>query len=45
MSIINPDIPDQLLLDKYALEPSQFMNLDGFKIHYRDEGKKDGQPV
>lgn len=45
MAIFNPDIPDQDLLSKYAPPPSLFMDLDGFQVHYRDEGNKNGGTI
>jgi pimeloyl-ACP methyl ester carboxylesterase len=32
------DIPVETLKIKYALPPSQFMEIDGMQVHYRDEG-------
>ena len=37
------DIPAQQLEAKYAGPASKFMNIDGARIHYRDEGT--GPPV
>ena len=37
--LYTPDIETQTLLEKYAASPSQFMELDGMQVHYRDEGK------
>ena len=36
--IVSPDKTLEELAPKYAEEPSQFMALNGMKIHYRDEG-------
>lgn len=35
---INRDIPAARLEEKYATPGSQFLHLDGLRIHYRDEG-------
>jgi pimeloyl-ACP methyl ester carboxylesterase len=34
-----PDIPVEVLKQKYATPPSAFMDLDGLQVHYRDEGR------
>jgi len=39
------DIPAEELEAKYANEASRFINIDGVRIHYRDEGPKDGPVV
>jgi pimeloyl-ACP methyl ester carboxylesterase len=36
-----PDIPVETLKAKYAGPPSQFMELEGLNVHYRDEGRRD----
>ena len=41
--IISPDKTLEELAPKYAAQPSQFMTLNGMKIHYRDEGA--GTPI
>jgi pimeloyl-ACP methyl ester carboxylesterase len=33
------DIPAEVLEAKYANEASRFMNIDGVRVHYRDEGE------
>lgn len=38
---LSPDKTLEELAPKYAAYPSQFMELDGRKIHYRDEGRGD----
>ena len=38
-----PDIPVEKLLEEYAGENSRFVEIDGLKVHYRDEGS--GEPV
>jgi pimeloyl-ACP methyl ester carboxylesterase len=38
-----PDIPVEKLLEEYAGENSRFVEIDGMKVHYRDEGS--GEPV
>ncbi len=38
-----PDIPLQQLLPAYAGGASRFLNVDGVRVHYRDEGQ--GPPV
>ena len=42
-SIYYPDIPLEILKGKYANEFSKFIEIDGMKVHYRDEGK--GFPI
>jgi pimeloyl-ACP methyl ester carboxylesterase len=39
------DIPAADLEAKYASAASRFMNIDGVRVHYRDEGKRDGPAV
>lgn len=41
--IVTPDKTLEELTPKYAAAPSQFMTLNGMKIHYRDEGA--GTPI
>lgn len=36
-----PDRPVAALEARWAQPPSQFMELDGFRVHYRDEGPRD----
>lgn len=38
-SLYRSDIPVDALKEKYAPEPSQFMELEGMNVHYRDEGQ------
>jgi pimeloyl-ACP methyl ester carboxylesterase len=42
-AMIRPDIPVAELLPRYGAPPSQFMKLEGMRVHYRDEGK--GPPL
>jgi pimeloyl-ACP methyl ester carboxylesterase len=42
-SLIRFDIPPERLRAQYATPPSQFMDVDGLAVHYRDEGQ--GFPV
>jgi pimeloyl-ACP methyl ester carboxylesterase len=39
------DIPAAELEARYANQASRFMNIDGVRIHYRDEGPRDGPVV
>lgn len=39
------DIPSSVLEAKYAAPNSMFITLDGVRIHYRDEGPRDGPVV
>ena len=39
------DIPAEDLEAKYASPASRFMNIDGVRMHYRDEGQPDGPAV
>lgn len=34
------DLPAEMLVQKYGQAPSQFMNLMGMRVHYRDEGNR-----
>jgi pimeloyl-ACP methyl ester carboxylesterase len=36
------DVPADVLEDKYANDASRFMNVAGVRLHYRDEGNRDG---
>ena len=33
-----PDLPLDVLKERWAPEPSKFLELDGMQVHYRDEG-------
>ena len=37
-ALVRPDIPLEALLPEYGAPPSQFVELEGMRIHYRDEG-------
>jgi pimeloyl-ACP methyl ester carboxylesterase len=39
------DIPAATLENKYVNEASRFMNVAGVRVHYRDEGPKDGPAI
>jgi pimeloyl-ACP methyl ester carboxylesterase len=39
------DIPAEVLEAKYTNEASQFIEIEGVRIHYRDEGPRDGPAV
>jgi pimeloyl-ACP methyl ester carboxylesterase len=39
------DIPADVLFAKYGNDQSKFIELDGARVHYRDEGQKDGPAV
>ena len=36
-----PDIPIEQLKARWAKPPSQFIEVDGVQVHYRDEGPQD----
>jgi pimeloyl-ACP methyl ester carboxylesterase len=36
---LRPDLPVETLIKEYGGEPSQFMEIDGVRVHYRDEGE------
>jgi pimeloyl-ACP methyl ester carboxylesterase len=36
-----PDVPVNQLVQRYGMPPSDFMEVDGLILHYRDEGPKD----
>jgi len=38
IAFYQPDIPVDQLKEKYAVPPSQFVDLGGMNVHYRDEG-------
>ncbi len=42
---IHADLPLSDLLDRYADETSRFLEMDGIRVHYRDEGNKTGPVV
>jgi hypothetical protein len=37
-AMVRPDIPLEALLPEYGAPPSQFVEIEGMRIHYRDEG-------
>lgn len=41
MSLFQPDLPLDELIRRWAPEPSRFMDLQGMRVHYRDEGPRD----
>ncbi|MBP6011419.1 MAG: alpha/beta hydrolase [Alphaproteobacteria bacterium] len=42
----DPDMPADILVTKYGAPPSQFIDLpSGAKVHYRDQGQKNGMPL
>jgi pimeloyl-ACP methyl ester carboxylesterase len=43
MALIKKDIPVEELIPKYTNQNSQFIDIDGMKVHYRIEG--DGKPI
>lgn len=40
---VRPDLPPAALEERYAPPPSQFLELNGLRVHYRDEGQ--GRPI
>jgi pimeloyl-ACP methyl ester carboxylesterase len=42
-AMVRSDIPLQALLPEYGAPPSKFIQIEGMRIHYRDEGA--GQPL
>jgi pimeloyl-ACP methyl ester carboxylesterase len=42
-AMVRPDIPLETLLPEYGAPPSKFVEIEGMRIHYRDEGA--GQPL
>jgi pimeloyl-ACP methyl ester carboxylesterase len=38
VAMVRPDIPLESLLPEYGAAPSQFVEIEGMRIHYRDEG-------
>jgi pimeloyl-ACP methyl ester carboxylesterase len=46
LALYQGDLPKEVVDAKYSSPASQFLTLDsGAKIHYRDEGRSDGQPM
>jgi pimeloyl-ACP methyl ester carboxylesterase len=46
VALYQGDLPKEVVDAKYSSPASQFLTLDsGAKIHFRDEGRSDGQPV
>lgn len=43
IALIKKDIPVEQLIPKYANQASQFVDIDGMKVHYRIEGE--GKPI
>jgi pimeloyl-ACP methyl ester carboxylesterase len=41
--IVRPDIPRDVLVAAYAQPPSRFAEIEGMRVHYRDEGQ--GPPL
>jgi pimeloyl-ACP methyl ester carboxylesterase len=39
--LVQPDIPGSCLEDRYTDEASRFVDVDGARVHYRDEGPRD----
>jgi pimeloyl-ACP methyl ester carboxylesterase len=42
-AMVRPDIPLEALLPEYGTAPSKFVEIEGMRIHYRDEGA--GSPL
>lgn len=40
-----PDLPRELLVQRYANAQSQFVDVGGVRAHVRDEGRPDGMPL
>ncbi|MFI5002921.1 MAG: alpha/beta fold hydrolase [Reyranellales bacterium] len=40
-----PDLPKDVLIERYANEHSTFIDVGGVRAHVRDEGKPDGIPI
>ena len=45
LSLVQRDIPDASLLKKYGADPSRFTEIGGVRVHFRDQGKKDGPTI
>src|SRR6202171_2756631 len=43
VALVRPDIPLAALLPEYGAAPSKFVEIEGMRIHYRDEGA--GSPL
>jgi len=38
VALVRPDLPRERLLARYAPAPSRFADIEGMRVHYRDEG-------
>lgn len=45
VSLIRPDLPIEPLIERYTNNQSQWIDVDGFRVHVRDQGNPDGLPV
>jgi len=44
-TLITPDLPSEYLEKKYANGASKFADIDGLRVHYRDDGQVDNDKV
>lgn len=40
--VVQPDLPGSLVERRYTTDASEFVDVDGARVHYRDEGPRDG---
>ena len=45
VALIRPDLPVEAVLAQYANEASQFVEIDGMAVHFRDEGPREAPAV
>ena len=43
--VVSPDVRAEVLEEEYANEESEFMNIGGARVHYRDQGRQDAPAV
>lgn len=42
---VRPDLPAESLIERYTNEQSQWLELDGLRVHFRDQGNPNGLPI
>ncbi|MDZ7687626.1 MAG: alpha/beta hydrolase [Halobacteriales archaeon] len=43
--VVSPEVSVETLEEEYTNEESEFTNIDGARVHYRDQGPSDAPPV
>ncbi len=44
-SLVRPDLPSEPLIERYTSEQSQWFEVDGLRVHFRDQGNPNGPPM